>query len=60
MQNKLNQIRSCNILRKELEKQEFNVEHSIEQKIAIINKTINEINIFIDILKEEIKRIKRE
>ena len=60
MQDKLNQIRSCNILRKELEKQELNAKPSIDQKIAIINKQFDEINSFIDMLKVEIKRIKRE
>ena len=60
MQDKLDQIRSCNILRKDLEKQELNAELSIDQKIAIINKQIGEINSFIAMLKVEIKRIKKE
>jgi protein-L-isoaspartate(D-aspartate) O-methyltransferase len=58
MQNILNQIRSCNIVRKELEKKDVSNSDIIDQKIGIINKQIEQINNFLEILKEDIIRVK--
>ncbi|MFX0034047.1 MAG: hypothetical protein ACFE9I_00225 [Candidatus Hermodarchaeota archaeon] len=58
MQNILNQIRSYNIIRKELEKKNVSDTEIIEKKIEIINKQIEQVNIFLDILKEDIIRVK--
>ncbi len=58
MQNILNQIRSYNIIRKELEKKNVSETEIIEKKIEIINKQIEQVNIFLDILKEDIIRVK--
>jgi len=57
MQQILNQIRSYNILRKELEKQNLSNSALIEQKIKIINNQIEEINILLGFLTKEMKRI---
>jgi uncharacterized small protein (DUF1192 family) len=56
IQNSMNQIRSCNIVRKELEKKDDKT--AIDQKISILNQQISEINNLIEILQEEIERIK--
>lgn len=56
IQNSMNQIRSCNIVRKELEKKDD--KKAIDQKISILNQQISEINNLIEILQEEIERIK--
>ncbi|MFX1327189.1 MAG: hypothetical protein ACFE91_03470 [Promethearchaeota archaeon] len=58
MQNILNQIRSYNIIRKELEKKDVSDSEIIDKKIEIINKQIEQVNIFLDILKEDIIRVK--
>jgi protein-L-isoaspartate(D-aspartate) O-methyltransferase len=58
MQNRLNQIRSFNIVRKELENKNLMDPSVLEQKVNIINQQIFEINHLIDLMKEEIKRIK--
>ncbi|MFX1575384.1 MAG: hypothetical protein ACFFB0_21835 [Promethearchaeota archaeon] len=58
MQNILNQIRSYNIVRKELEKSPLNDLVIIDKKIEIINKQIEQINLFLEITQNEIIRIK--
>ena len=57
MQQILNQIRSYNILRKELEKQNLADSALMKQKIEIINNQIEEINILLGFLTKEMKRI---
>jgi len=58
MQNILNQIRSYNIIRKELEKKKISDSEIIDKKFKIINEQIEKINIFLEILKEDIQRVK--
>ncbi len=58
MQNILNQIRSYNIIRKGLEKEEGSDPEIIEQKLEILNKQIEEVNLFLEILKENIHKVK--
>ena len=58
MQNLVNQIRSYNIVRKELEKKELSDSKILDKKIEIINKQIDQINIFLEILKEDISHVK--
>jgi hypothetical protein len=58
MQNILNQIRSFNIVRKELEKKNLADSGIIDKKIEIINKQIEQISIFLEILKDDIQRVK--
>jgi protein-L-isoaspartate(D-aspartate) O-methyltransferase len=58
MQNILNQIRSYNIVRKELDKKDLSEADIIDKKIEIINKQIEQINSFLEILKHDITRIK--
>ncbi|MFX1322393.1 MAG: hypothetical protein ACFFAQ_12200 [Promethearchaeota archaeon] len=58
MQNILNQIRSYNIIRKELENREIDDSTVIDKKIEIINKQIAEINNLDEILRNEVERIK--
>lgn len=58
MQNILNQIRSYTIVRKELEKKDISDSDIIDKKIDIINKQINQINDFVEIVKEDINRVK--
>ena len=58
MQNMLNQIRSYNIVRKELEKSGLYDSGIIDKKIEIINKQIEQINLFLEITQNEIYRIK--
>ncbi|MFX0042525.1 MAG: protein-L-isoaspartate O-methyltransferase [Candidatus Hodarchaeota archaeon] len=58
MQNILNQIRSYNIVRKDLENREVNDQSAIDKKIEIINRQISEINNLHEILRDEINRIK--
>ncbi|MFW9900622.1 MAG: protein-L-isoaspartate O-methyltransferase [Candidatus Thorarchaeota archaeon] len=58
MQNILNQIRSYNIVRKELEKKDLSDTEIIDKKIELINKQIEQINIFLEILKDDIHRVK--
>ncbi|MFX1344312.1 MAG: hypothetical protein ACFFBC_11635 [Promethearchaeota archaeon] len=53
----LNQIRSFNIIRKELEKQNLSDSVVIEQKIKVINNQIEEINGLLGYLTKEMKRI---
>ena len=58
MQNLLNQIRSCNIVRKELEKKAFSDSQVIDKKIDIINKQLEHVDDFLELLRKEIKKIK--
>ncbi len=58
MQNILNQIRSYTIVRKELDKKNLLDSEIIDKKIEIINKQIDQINLFLEILKEDISQIK--
>ncbi len=58
MQNILNRIRSFNIVRKELEKKGTSDSEIIDKKIEIINEQIENINIFLEILREDIHRVK--
>ncbi|MFX0023035.1 MAG: hypothetical protein ACFE9S_11980 [Candidatus Hermodarchaeota archaeon] len=58
MQNILNHIRTFAIVRKELDKNEISDADIIDKKIEIINKQLDQINIFLEILKEDISQIK--
>ncbi len=58
MQNILNQIRSYNIIRKELEKKKLSDEKILNKKVEILNKQIEQINNFLEILKEDIIKVK--
>jgi len=58
IQNRLNQIRSYGIVRKELENKDLSDPAILEQKISVINHQLLEINHLIELIKEEIKRIK--
>jgi len=58
IQNRLNQIRSYSIVRKELENKDLSDPAILEQKISVINHQLLEINHLIELIKEEIKRIK--
>lgn len=57
MQQTVNQIRSYVIIRKELEKKELSDSAMIEQKITILNKQIEEINLLLSFLIKEKNRI---
>ncbi len=59
MQNVLNQIRSFIIIRKELESKKVLEADIIDKKIEIIKKQIEQINIFLEILKEDISQVKQ-
>lgn len=58
MQNILNQIRAFNIIRKELEKKKLSDDKILDKKVEIINKQIEQINNFLEILKEDISNVK--
>ncbi|MFX1523244.1 MAG: protein-L-isoaspartate O-methyltransferase [Promethearchaeota archaeon] len=58
MQNRLNQIRSYNIVRKELENKDFTDPAVLQQKVNIINLQLFEINHLSDLIKNELRRIK--
>ncbi|MFX1501781.1 MAG: hypothetical protein ACFFDH_12530 [Promethearchaeota archaeon] len=58
MQNILNQIRSYNIIRKELDEKELSELEIIDKKIEIINNQIELINTFLGIIKDDIRRVK--
>ncbi len=58
MQNILNQIRVYNIIRKELEKKKLSDDKILDKKVEIINKQIEQINNFLEILKEDISNVK--
>ena len=58
MQNILNQVRSYNIIRKELEKKKLSDEKILNKKVEILNKQIEQINNFLEILKEDISKVK--
>jgi len=58
MQNIINQIRSYNIVRKELMNKDLSDSKIIDKKVEIINKQIDQINIFLEILKEDISHVR--
>ncbi|MFX1324574.1 MAG: hypothetical protein ACFE8N_06440, partial [Promethearchaeota archaeon] len=58
IQNMINKIRSMNISRKELAKKSISDSAVLDQKVKIINNQITTINYLIEVLEEEIKRIK--
>ncbi|MHA2182012.1 MAG: hypothetical protein ACXAAH_11365, partial [Promethearchaeota archaeon] len=58
MQNVLNQIRSYNIVRKELENKDLTDPANLKQKINVINQQLSEINKLQEMINREIKRIK--
>ena len=58
MQNVLNQIRSYNIVRKELENKDLTDPAILKQKINVINQQLSEINQLLEMVNREIKRIK--
>ncbi|MFX1592212.1 MAG: hypothetical protein ACFFCL_05915 [Promethearchaeota archaeon] len=58
MQNLVNQIRSYNIVRKELSEKELSDSKILDKKFEIINKQIDQINLFLEILKEDIIHVK--
>jgi protein-L-isoaspartate(D-aspartate) O-methyltransferase len=58
LQNRLNQIRSYNIVRKELESKDISDSSVLNQKVKIINQQILEINLILEFVQGEIKRIK--
>ncbi|MBY8991548.1 MAG: hypothetical protein KGD58_12395 [Candidatus Lokiarchaeota archaeon] len=57
MQQTINQIRSYVIIRKELEKKGLSNSDMIEQKISILNKQIEEINVLLSFVTKEKSRI---
>ena len=57
MQQTINQIRSYVIIRKELEKKGLSNYDMIEQKISILNKQIEEINVLLSFVTKEKSRI---
>ena len=58
MQNIINQIRSYIIVRKELINKNLSDSKIIDKKVEIINKQIDQINVFLEILKEDINHVK--
>ncbi len=58
MQSRLNQIRSYNIVRKELEHLTLADPEILEQKVNVINQQLFEINHLLDLIHKEIIRIK--
>jgi len=59
MQDRLNQIRSYSIVRKELENKNLSDPEILEQKVSVINKQLSEITHLMELVKEELKRIKK-
>lgn len=57
IQNFLNQIRTYNIIRKDLEKKEAHDTEAFDKKIEIINKQISDINDLHNLLIKEIDRL---
>ena len=58
MQNILNQIRSLIIVRKELENTSSSDSKIIDKKIEIVNRQIEQINIFLEIIKNDILKVR--
>ena len=58
IQNFLNQIRTCNIVRKELRKEDFSESTLIDKEMEVINKQIETMNELHDLITNEIERIK--
>jgi len=59
IQNIINQIRTFNIIRKELEKKSVSDQNAINKKIEIINFQLNEINYLKELLDAEIRRLSK-
>ena len=60
LQNRLNQLRSFNIVRKELENKGISDSSVLNQKVNIINQQIFEINFILELIQGELKRIKTD
>jgi len=58
VQYRLNQIRSYSIVRKELENKNLSDPEILEQKVSVINKQLSEITHLMELVKEELKKIK--
>ncbi|TFF93884.1 MAG: hypothetical protein EU543_02560 [Promethearchaeota archaeon] len=58
-QNLINQIRSYNIVRKQLESSSISDSEIIEKKAEIINKQMEQVNQLEDIIDSEIERLKK-
>jgi len=58
LQDRLNQIRSYSIVRKELENKNLSDPAILDQKISVINQQLLEINLLMELVEEELKRIK--
>jgi len=58
MQNILNQIRSLIIVRKELENTSSSDSKIIDKKIEIVNRQIEQINIFLELIKNDILKVR--
>jgi protein-L-isoaspartate(D-aspartate) O-methyltransferase len=59
MQNILNHIRSLTIVRKELKSKKISEAEIVDKKIEIINKQIDQTNLFLEVLKEDISQVKQ-
>ena len=58
MQNILNQIRSLIIVRKELENTSSSDSKILDKKIEIVNRQIEQINIFLELIKNDILKVR--
>ena len=58
IQNFLNQIRTCNIVRKELRTENISKSDLIDKEMEIVNKQIEKISELKELLSSEIERIK--
>jgi len=59
IQNFLNQIRTCNIVRKELRTEDISKSDLIDKEMEIVNKQIEKINELKELLSSEIERINK-
>jgi len=59
IQNFLNQIRTCNIIRKELRTEKISKSEIIDKEMEIVNKQIEKITELKELLRSEIERIKK-
>ncbi|MEJ2252254.1 MAG: hypothetical protein P8Y97_21650 [Candidatus Lokiarchaeota archaeon] len=59
IQNLINQIRSFNLVRKEIDKKSLNDSNILDKKIEVLNKQTNAIDNIKDIIKKDIERIER-
>ena len=58
MQNILNKIRSLNIVRKELEIKNPSDVAAVNKKVNLISQQIEQINIFLEVINEDILKVK--